>query len=135
LKFRKLNALAAFSKEKWETAVEEFIQLDIAPAKVVSLYPADTVSGPLHMPQENWVQVFGGPEDGRLTPLQKLKGIAHIGGIKKDSASIKGKDSASIRGKDSASVKGRDGDAGSVMGDEATLHESSKDSVVEYEGE
>lgn len=102
------------------------------------------------MPQEEWVQVFGGPEGGRLSPLVKnvedgkrptgqstvdmLKGIAHIGGPKKDTASIKGRDSASIKGRDTASIKGKDTDMASVLGDEATINESSKDSVVEYEG-
>jgi hypothetical protein len=143
VQFRKLGAVASFSKEKWETAMEEFIKLDITPAKVISLYPADTVSGPLHVPQDGWIQAFGGPLDGRLSPAVKtsddgkkeksqgpvgiLRGIAHLGSTKKDTASIKGKDTASIRG--------RDPDSASIIGDDATINESSKDSVVEYEGE
>ena len=115
--------------------------MDIAPAKVVSLYPSETVSGPLHVSQEDWVQVFGGPEGGKLSPAAKnledgkrrtgqstvdmLKGIAHLGGGKKDTASI--------RGKDNGSIKGKDMETNSVMGDETTTHESSKDSIVEYE--
>lgn len=43
--------------------------LDVTPAKVVALFPADQISGRLHVPQEEWVEVFGGPKGGRLVPL------------------------------------------------------------------
>jgi len=143
LQFRKLGAVAAFSKEKWEPAVEEFIELDITPAKVISLYPADTVSGPLHVAQDGWIQAFGGPAEGKLGPAHKtideskkervqgpvgmLKGIAHLGSTKKDSASTKSKDTASTKGKDI--------DGASTIGDDATINESSRDLIVEYEGQ
>jgi hypothetical protein len=120
----------------------EFIQLDITPAKVISLYPADTVSGPLHVPQDGWIQAFGGPAEGKLSPGQRtadeskkektqgpvgiLKGIAHLGGTKKDTSSTKSKDTAS--------TKGKDVDSASTVGDDATIDESSKDLIVEYEG-
>jgi hypothetical protein len=134
--------VAAFSKENWEPAVEEFIKLNITPAKVISLYPADTVSGPLHVPQENWIQAFGGPADGKLSPAHKmtdeskkektqgpvgmLKGIAHLGSTKKDSSST--------RSRDTASSKGKDVDSASTIGDDGTMNESNKDTIVEYEG-
>jgi hypothetical protein len=143
-KLRRLSALAIFAKEKWEPAIEEFISLDIAPAKVVSLYPTETISGRLHVNQDGWVEMFGGPVDGRLgvqtieqdegkkekslSTVGVLRNIAHLGGgPKKDTASIKGKDTASIRGKDT--------DSNSIVGDDGTVAGSSKDSIVEYEGE
>lgn len=42
--------------------------LDITPAKIVALFPADQISGRLHIPQAEWVEAFGGPIGGRLTP-------------------------------------------------------------------
>lgn len=41
----------------------------MTPAKVVALFPPDQISGRLHVPQEEWVEVFGGPKGGRLVPL------------------------------------------------------------------
>lgn len=44
------------------------MQLDITPAKIVALFPADQISGRLHVPRDEWVSLFGGPPGGRLVP-------------------------------------------------------------------
>ncbi|KAJ9116996.1 hypothetical protein QFC22_004654 [Naganishia vaughanmartiniae] len=68
-RLKTLSALSLFSTQSWEAAFNEFMALDVTPAKVVALFPADQISGRLHVPQEEWVEVFGGPKGGRLVPL------------------------------------------------------------------
>jgi hypothetical protein len=63
-----LSALALFSTEQWTPAFEQFMALDITPAKIVALFPADQISGRLHVSRDEWVQLFGGPIGGRLVP-------------------------------------------------------------------
>lgn len=63
-----MSALSLFSTEQWTSAFNEFIKLDITPAKIVALFPADQISGRLHVPQDEWVPLFGGPVGGRLVP-------------------------------------------------------------------
>lgn len=137
--FTTLQALSDFSTGHYERAINQFIQLDITPAKVVALYPQETISAGLGIPTERWVEVFGGPEGGRLEPLDPeaeelrpgtkksqetagtgtfsvLKGIAHLGGGGGDAASIKsGKGSGGGGGGgETASIRDRDYDAAST---------------------
>jgi Vam6/Vps39-like protein vacuolar protein sorting-associated protein 39 len=49
--------------------MESFMSLDVTPARVVALYPAESVSGRLHLPLDRWVEAFGGPAGGRLVPV------------------------------------------------------------------
>jgi hypothetical protein len=63
-----LAALSLFSTQSWSAAFNEFMMLDITPAKIVALFPADQISGRLHIPQSEWVEAFGGPVGGRLVP-------------------------------------------------------------------
>ncbi|THH09023.1 hypothetical protein EW145_g2303 [Phellinidium pouzarii] len=60
-KIRSLNAISQFKKGEFDSAMNAFIELDTNPAKVVALYP-ESVSGRLHVPQERWIPLFGGPE-------------------------------------------------------------------------
>ncbi|KAJ9113908.1 hypothetical protein QFC19_000102 [Naganishia cerealis] len=79
-RLKTLSALSLFSTQAWEPAFNEFMALDVTPAKVVALFPADQISGRLHVPQDEWVEAFGGPKGGRLVP-------APIGGDNIDSVS------------------------------------------------
>lgn len=67
-RLKTLSALSLFSTQSWTAAFNGFMALDITPAKVVALFPADQISGRLHIPQAEWVEAFGGPIGGRLTP-------------------------------------------------------------------
>lgn len=67
-RLKTLSALSLFSTQSWTAAFNEFMALDITPAKIVALFPADQISGRLHIPQSEWVEAFGGPVGGRLVP-------------------------------------------------------------------
>lgn len=135
---QKLQAIADFSLEKWEPAIEAFIRLDITPAKVISLFPENTISGRLHEAQDRWVTVFGGPEDGHLIPSSKVKSdnekaddhekLRGVTGVLKSVVHLGG----STR-KDTASIKGKEEDTASVHTVEGSGH-SVKSEPVEYKG-
>lgn len=58
---RALQAVSEFRADKFDVAIDTFLDLDINPAKVVALYP-EIVAGRLSVPQERWISLFGGPE-------------------------------------------------------------------------
>ncbi|KAF5327421.1 hypothetical protein D9619_004692 [Psilocybe cf. subviscida] len=60
IRIRALNAVAQFRDQKWDAAIQTFVDLDFNPAKVVALYP-EAVAGRLSVPQEAWIQLYGGP--------------------------------------------------------------------------
>lgn len=105
---RSLDALTKFASHRWDGALDTWIDLDVNPAKIVALYPADTVSGRLHRDTDEWVELFGGPANGRLPAVREenkpkseaagvLRGLAHLGLSKKGSSEKLREDSASIR--------------------------------------
>lgn len=53
-----------------EEAINIFIELDINPAKIISLFPP-AISGRLAQPQTKWIQLFGGeaPKDNLTEKL------------------------------------------------------------------
>ncbi|KAH9177407.1 hypothetical protein EDB89DRAFT_1542390 [Lactarius sanguifluus] len=57
---KSLDAVSRFRAGQYDRALDLFVELNINPAKVISLYP-ETVSGRLSVPQERWIQLFGGP--------------------------------------------------------------------------
>lgn len=136
-----LSALSLFSTESWTSAFNEFMTLDITPAKVVALFPADQISGRLHIPQDEWVQVFGGPVGGRLVPapLEGEDGESH--GKEKQHIDTRGilghmphlglKKKPSLDAlADKASL--REGSVHTVVPDDETV--SSEESVKEFAG-
>jgi hypothetical protein len=65
---RALHALTLFRSSgprSSQKAIETFITLDINPAKVISLFP-ETVSGRLAAPEEDWVELLGGPSKEKV---------------------------------------------------------------------
>ena len=52
--------MSQFRAGEYDHALDLFVELNINPAKVISLYP-ETVSGRLSVPRERWIQLFGGP--------------------------------------------------------------------------
>ncbi|KAH7884496.1 hypothetical protein F5I97DRAFT_2037539 [Phlebopus sp. FC_14] len=57
---RLLNAVSQFRVGNYDDAIDTFIELNLNPAKVVALYP-EHISGRLSVPQDGWIQLFGGP--------------------------------------------------------------------------
>ncbi len=113
--------------------MDAFVSLDVTPARVIALYPEETISGRLHVGLDQWVEVFGGPKGGRLVPVASedlsqfetsdkspvnglLRQVPHLAGLKKRPSAD------SLRDKDKGSMA--EGSA-----------KSSAASVVEYEGE
>jgi hypothetical protein len=96
--------------------MDSFMSLDVTPARVVALYPENTVSGRLHLPQDRWVKAFGGPENGRLLPASPpeaedegtgdkegkgglLRQMPHLGLTKRNSMeTLKDQDKESVTG-------------------------------------
>ncbi|KZT73130.1 hypothetical protein DAEQUDRAFT_722252 [Daedalea quercina L-15889] len=62
---RALHAVSEFKAERFDRAMDTFINLDINPAKVLALYPPN-IAGRLSVPREEWVPLFGGPVPARL---------------------------------------------------------------------
>ncbi|KAN0132921.1 hypothetical protein V8E53_009286 [Lactarius tabidus] len=57
---KSLDAVSQFQAGEYDRALDLFVELNINPAKVISLYP-EAVSGRLSVPQGQWIQLFGGP--------------------------------------------------------------------------
>ncbi|GAC76098.1 hypothetical protein PANT_19d00111 [Moesziomyces antarcticus T-34] len=60
-----LFALALFADERFDEAIEMFMELDTNPAKVIALYPA-AVAGELSRSRDEWFPIFGGKMPARL---------------------------------------------------------------------
>ena len=53
--------------------MEQFLIYNIHPALVISLYPAETIAGRLHVPEDQWMELFGADAGSRLQPeVRKL---------------------------------------------------------------
>ncbi len=69
---RGLNAVAKFRRGEFDDAIDDFLSLEINPAKVVALFP-ESISGRLYIPAESWIPLFGGPSTPKkeeITPSQ-----------------------------------------------------------------
>jgi hypothetical protein len=44
------------------------LTLNIAPGKIIALFPANTVSGKLHKPKQRWTELFGASRGALLYP-------------------------------------------------------------------
>ncbi|KAH7097488.1 hypothetical protein BKA62DRAFT_716172 [Auriculariales sp. MPI-PUGE-AT-0066] len=80
---RALLAVSYFMRGDFDFAIDIFLELDVNPAKVVSLYPV-SVAGRFATPRERWIELFGGrtpsptvgeattPPDGPAPPERPL---------------------------------------------------------------
>lgn len=121
---RALHAISEFKAERFDRAMDTFIELDINPAKVVALYPAN-VAGRLSVPPDEWVPLFGGPAPPKpeSKPASVDEKQAEEGQELRRPPSPKGSIRASISGLRtglesivSSPTKARDDDAASVIG-------------------
>jgi len=54
-----LYAVSLFASNKFDEAIEHFIELETNPARVIALYPSE-ISGPLARDRSKWLEMFGG---------------------------------------------------------------------------
>ncbi|WWD16424.1 hypothetical protein CI109_100850 [Kwoniella shandongensis] len=122
-----LQAVTQIAHGQYQTAMETFLIHNVNPALVLSLFPADIISGKLHVPKDGWMELFGAVEGARLEPVTKeeheggvtrslLKSVTGLRLGKKDST-----DTASVKGDDAASVRSVDGEKAppTMSGEEA----------------
>ncbi|WVF65869.1 hypothetical protein IAT40_000606 [Kwoniella sp. CBS 6097] len=110
-----LKAVTQVAKGEYQSAMETFLIFNINPSLVLSLFPAETISGRLHVPKDQWMELFGAVEGARLEPLTHeekesgakgiLKSVAGLGGLAKKGSVIGLKDSAQS---DTASIKSQE---------------------------
>ncbi|KAF9560733.1 hypothetical protein CPC08DRAFT_636245 [Agrocybe pediades] len=92
IRIRALNAVSLFRASKFDAAIDEFIELDFNPAKVVALYP-ESIAGRLSVPQDGWIPLYGGP-----APVEKERNPSETSSSQDaDKDKEKDKDTASIR--------------------------------------
>ncbi|SPO24439.1 related to Vam6/Vps39-like protein involved in vacuolar morphogenesis [Ustilago trichophora] len=60
-----LFAVSLFADERFDEAIEMFMELDTNPAKVIALYPSN-VAGELSRSREEWFPIFGGKTPAKL---------------------------------------------------------------------
>lgn len=60
-----LFALSLFADERFDEAIEMFMELDTNPAKVIALYPSN-VAGELSRSKQEWFPIFGGKTPAKL---------------------------------------------------------------------
>ncbi|KAK8861657.1 hypothetical protein IAR55_002480 [Kwoniella newhampshirensis] len=109
-----LQAVAQIAHGQYQSAMETFLIFNINAALVLSLFPAETISGRLHVPKDGWMELFGAVEGAQLEPQHKeeheggttkslLKSVAGLRLPKKGSVDTlshpvqKGDDAASIK--------------------------------------
>ncbi|ORX35229.1 hypothetical protein BD324DRAFT_642956 [Kockovaella imperatae] len=63
-----LMAVQRFAQGQYQTAMETFVTYNVNPALVISLFPAETISGRLHNNREAWMSLFGAVDGALLEP-------------------------------------------------------------------
>nr|ODN85587.1 hypothetical protein L203_04837 [Cryptococcus depauperatus CBS 7841] len=64
-----LQAVHQMARGEYQIAMETFLIHNVNPALVLSLYPASTISGKLHVPRLGWLEMFGAVEGAKLYPI------------------------------------------------------------------
>ncbi len=94
-----------FAEGHYQAAIDTFLAFNVNPALVLSLFPAKTISGSLHVPRKEWLKLFGAVDGARFSPEQPssasfndtaagvssvgkglLRGMAHLALAKKASS-------------------------------------------------
>ncbi|WOO80809.1 Vam6/Vps39-like protein [Vanrija pseudolonga] len=65
---RILQGLIQFAHGDYKSAMEAFVVHNVHPAKVVALFPKDTISGNLAVPRKQWMSLFGAVDGARIDP-------------------------------------------------------------------
>jgi hypothetical protein len=94
---RTLQAVTQFARGEYQPAMDTFLTFNVNPALVIAMFPAETISGRLHVPRDRWMDLFGAVEGARLEPESEsspqadgpakglLKSVANLGLGKKGS--------------------------------------------------
>ncbi|WWC88076.1 uncharacterized protein L201_002980 [Kwoniella dendrophila CBS 6074] len=101
-----LQAVTQIAKGEYQAAIETFLIFNVNPALVLSLFPAETISGRLHVPRDRCMELFGAVEGAKLEPTNGaekeestakgiLKSVAGLGGLTKKNSVNGLKDMAS----------------------------------------
>jgi hypothetical protein len=69
-----------FAKGQFQAAIETFLVFNVNPALVISLYPSNTISGKLHTPRDQWMELFGAVQGARLEPEEVAENGHEQGG-------------------------------------------------------
>ncbi|WVQ78836.1 hypothetical protein IAT38_000927 [Cryptococcus sp. DSM 104549] len=121
-----LQAVTQVAHGQYQSAMETFLVFNVNPALVLSLFPAETISGKLHAPRDQWMELFGAVEGARLEPPGRdeaeaeggpksiLKSVVGLGLSRKGSV-----DTLKQMG-ETASVKSSDDKPPQLNGDEDT---------------
>lgn len=88
--------------------MDTFLVFNVNPALVISLFPADTISGPLHVSRDKWLKLFGAVDGARLEPpsvpsrsgtdddAKSVLRIPHLGLRKKESVDTLRQETGSV---------------------------------------
>jgi phage gp46-like protein len=63
-----LLAVQQFAASQFQSVIDTFLTYNINPALVISLYPAEIISGKSHVSRNKWMELFGAVEGARLQP-------------------------------------------------------------------
>lgn len=113
-----LYAVSLFLSERFDEAIEHFIELDTNPARVIVLYPT-YISGPLARERCDWMRVFGAKElhakddvqSDSSKPSSVKSPIGQVGSLPKDIS-----DTASVRSLRSTTGHGTPRDRSKLAG-------------------
>jgi hypothetical protein len=65
-----------FAQAQYQKAMETFLVFNVNPALVISLFPSQTISGPLHIPRDGWMELFGAVSGAQLEPTSESSKLA-----------------------------------------------------------
>jgi hypothetical protein len=56
--------------------MDTFLTFNVNPALVIAMFPAETISGRLHVPRDRWMELFGAVEGARLESESEISSQA-----------------------------------------------------------
>ena len=86
--------------------METFVKYEVNPALVISLFPADTISGRLHLLRNDWMELFGAVDGALLSPTPAVDPLVTKSLLSKVSRQINKK--SSVDTMESSSKEGED---------------------------
>jgi Vam6/Vps39-like protein vacuolar protein sorting-associated protein 39 len=90
---RTLFAVQQFKDGEYLTSLRSLAELEVNPARVLGFYP-ELISGRLSVPQERWVELFGGKsptsEDGKPSSPTNAQLGSPDPGLPEDEAKVEG---------------------------------------------
>lgn len=97
--------------------MDTFLVFNVNPALVISLFPAAAISGRLHAPKSEWMELFGAVEGARLEP-DEISVRAEEGSTKALLKKVAGLGLTKKASMDTVRTGGKDDDAASIISSE-----------------